>query len=739
MRRKSRNNNFIKITAFSEMFLLIALSFAIAFVWSEEVGVVSGVDPLGPNAFGPAVATSQPTASIIPTSAVGEKFGFIGNGQYQWGKEVFPSQQAFATAHPELATAESAANAGGTAGGVGTQTAATGGLPGGGSLPAAAGADSMLGGIFSGGGLGGGVPGLLLSGVVWAGIVGGGAYLIGKYLLGMTPNNSKALGFAGATTGFVGSIGYNMGYTLAGPLVGIGAGALVFLALYKKEKKELVVFECYPWEPPLGGDRCEDCNKNPMKTCSEYRCKSLGQSCDIVNPGTDNVLCVNKNKGDVSAPIMQPWSDVLKPRGLKYIPDTTIRPPNRGVKIVKGSNPCLQAYTKLEFGLTTNEPAQCKVSYDLTGKFDNMQFIFGNTSLYEYNHSIQLKVPAPENSETQTGNAPQIPNKGTYTLWTRCRDANGNENPDAFAFRFCVDPGPDTTQPIIQDTSIQDGSPVQFNADKVPIDVYIDEPAQCKWSRTDKAFKDMENPMSCQTEVYQFNANLNFVCSGDLSGIKNHEDNKFCFRCEDLNGNTMSVSKCITLKGTEELNIVSVAPNGTIRGGTTTITTSLEVETAHGANEGASTCYFKSSQANIDSYTVMFGEESYLHNHTIDLGAGNYQFFFKCVDLGGNSAMANTTFTISIDKTNPKITRVYREEDSLKVVTDEDAQCVYSLTGCSYKFEEGLPLLYEDPIVKSVHMAEWKHDSTYYVKCSDLQGNRPSPSACSIVAKGSEL
>jgi len=65
-------------------------------------------------------------------------------------------------------------------------------------------------------------------------------------------------------------------------------------------KKELVRFECQAWEPPTGGSRCDDCNNNPLLPCSEYRCRSLGQACEIANPGTTEEKCFWKSKGDTS-------------------------------------------------------------------------------------------------------------------------------------------------------------------------------------------------------------------------------------------------------------------------------------------------------------------------------------------------------------------------------------------------------------------------------------------------------
>ncbi len=563
-----------------------------------------------------------------------------------------------------------------------------------------------------------------------AGIIGG------KALYGL---------FGAQTQGVVGSGGRILAQPWYGPLTGTLIGGVIaigiFIALYSKEKKKLVKFQCLPFEPPLGGAKCEECNKDPFRPCSEYRCRSLGQACQILNPGTLEEKCAWVNPKDVTSPTIETWKDVLT-KGLNYVPDSTIRPPNRGVKVVKGSSDCLDAFTPLEFGIVTNEPAQCKIDYTLTKTLDEMKFFFGGTNYYGYNHTQKMKLPGPD-SGTVGELAPELKNDGTFSLFARCRDANGNENVDAFVFNFCVDPSPDTTPPIIEGTSIVQNGFVRFNADSTPIEVYVNEPAECKWSRQSKNYDDMENDMACDTEAFQINADLNYVCRGNLTGIKNNEENKFYFRCKDgpdktdSERNVMVQSYELTLRGSQPLNILNVGPNGTIFGSTDSVSVELRVITDDGAEEGKAICYF-SNTGEQDSYIAMFETNSFEHKQSLDLIAGDYEYFFRCIDAGGNSAEDNAEFSVVIDKNAPIVTRAYREE-GLKIVTNEDAECVYSLNSCNYVFDEGLPLLYSNPLIKMNHFAEWQENRVYYIKCRDLYGNQPSPNDCSIVVRAAEL
>jgi hypothetical protein len=529
-------------------------------------------------------------------------------------------------------------------------------------------------------------------------------------------------------------------------VVGLAAAALVFFLMYKDEEQRIVNFECQPYQPPLGGKQCEECNKYPFKPCSEYRCKSLGQACELLNAGTGNESCTWISKFDVKSPTISTWDDVLYPTNLRYNPDTS-RPNGLGSKIVRtgGANNCLPAYAPLKFGIITNEPSQCKIDYVHTSSFKNMTFMFGESSLFLYNHTQQMKLPAPESSSNLSG-SPLLKNDGTYSLYVRCQDANGNENVDEYTFGFCVDPSPDTTPPIVQASSIVSGSPVQFNVSSVPIQIYTNEPAVCKWSRTNKDYIDMENNMSCSNILMKVNSDLVYPCSSNLTSIKNREDNNFYFRCKDnptkpeKDRNVMAQSYTLTLRGSQPLNILRAGPNETIYGSTDINIINLTVETDDGANEGKAWCSYSSSGAQ-NSYVLMYEtNDSFMHKQQLDLASGNYTYYYRCIDDGGNRAETNVTFSVFVDRAMPQVTRAYKEiPDALKIVTNEDAQCAYSLTSCNFNYSDGKAMIYNPPEIKNVLLAEWKDNNVYYIKCRDFYGNEPSPNQCNLVVSAAKL
>jgi hypothetical protein len=70
-------------------------------------------------------------------------------------------------------------------------------------------------------------------------------------------------------------------------VTGIGVAVIIFYMTYKSESQDTITFTCSPWEAPVGGSHCEKCNQQGALPCSEYQCRSLGQACELLNPGTD--------------------------------------------------------------------------------------------------------------------------------------------------------------------------------------------------------------------------------------------------------------------------------------------------------------------------------------------------------------------------------------------------------------------------------------------------------------------
>jgi hypothetical protein len=532
--------------------------------------------------------------------------------------------------------------------------------------------------------------------------------------------------------------------------IGIGMLIWVYYKTYEEISTKNITFSCESWQAPTGGEYCEECNKQGILPCSEYQCISLGQSCQLLNKGTGEEKCAWVNRDDVEVPIITPWKEVLTV-GYDYKPDNTISPPDRGVKIVntETSDGCLKAFSPLSFGITVNEPAQCRIDYIRKDSFDNMNYNFGGTSLFKYNHSEIMNFPGKENAEAENLT---LRNNGEFGMYVRCQDKNGNKNIGNFVFKFCIEEGPDTTPPLIITTNVLDGMPIAYNQSTLEnFIVYVNEPAQCRWSKTDQDYENMENDFSCSSSIREMNAQMVYECKTTLTGLKDKQENKFYFRCKDKpkspeqDRNVNSESYPFTLIGTRPLYINSIKPNGTIKDSTEIVEIKLEVETSAGYKEGDSTCYYSEScykeggSSEEGSYTAFYYEnESSSHSHSqkLNLGEGTYECFVKCVDLGGNSDTKKTEFKVETDENAPIVVRIYQEENYLKLITNEESECVYDTSGCDYLFEDGISFSTLDNFA---HFTEWNLDVNYYIKCQDAYGNCPMPNECSIIAKPFEI
>lgn len=583
-------------------------------------------------------------------------------------------------------------------------------------------------------------PSALVSGLQWAAL----AYFAGTMLgdmFGMDEGNSEALGMSLAaglgvykalssyTTGTGalakgGSIVSNAGW------IGLGVGVLVFALMYKDVEMKVVTFDCMPWQAPNAGDSCEVCNDDDLP-CSEYRCRALGQACEIVNEGTEEERCVYVNPGDVNPPIISPdYNELSKGHEYKNVKNS---PPGPGFDIVNVATEdgCLKAFTPLEFGLITDEPAQCKIDFNHTTKFDDMTAYLGGSNLYSYNHSDSFSLPGAAELE---GSGFVLENGKDMMFYVRCKDKNGNENSAEYAVNFCIDPSPDSTAPRIDATSIVNEGCVAEDVDKAEVVFYVNEPSTCKWSFQDQDYDLMETDMSCSSSYQQVNALQLFGCTTELTGIP-RDGATYYVRCKDQPGaeendrNENGESFEFSLRGSTGLVLTELKPNGSISGGVSPAPVELYVETMFGCNEGKAVCYWSGDG---DNYIQFFdtNNEDGIHTQRLDLADGEHNYYVKCVDEGGNLVTEAAEFEVDIDTNPPMIARVYEEGDMLKIVTIRDSECSYSFDDCVFSFDQGTEMPYGNT---TIHVAEWNEDKTYYIKCRDEFLNEGAE--CSIVVR----
>lgn len=587
--------------------------------------------------------------------------------------------------------------------------------------------------------LGGLLKGPLGEALIWGGVIFGGAMAVAS-VFGGKKEMVEAVAIAAGVGAFTAKIaqGYFKLGTFSSILVGAGVGFLVFYLLYKETKYEVVTFDCMSWQSPVGvsKDVCEICNDDTMP-CSEYRCKSLGQTCELVNPGSIEERCVNINPKDVESPIITPNETELT-KGYMYS-NVDLSPPGPGFDIVRmdSDNPCVEAFTPLRFGISTNEPAQCKIDFNSTTSFDAMYSFMGGSNLFKYHHYEQFVLPHAEDF----GNTSyKLRNGRDLTFFVRCQDKNGNANEAEYSVNFCIDPSPDTTAPQIKLTSVENEGCIPATTDSASVEFYVNEPSQCRWSRDDQAYDLMDGTMVCDSQLFQMNALQLYTCRANLTGVT-RDLTDFYVRCQDLqkkpvnDRNTNQQSYKFSLRGSNMLRLKSFGPNGKILGGVNPMPVELEAETLFGCEEGKTNCYFSSN--GVDGDYILFAttnEDDGIHNQTLYLSGGEHEYFIKCVDSGGNLLINSTKFNLEIDTSAPIIARIYNDLGQLKIVTLRESECSYSNDNCEFLFDDGISMPKDE---SKVHFAEWNNQKIYYIKCRDKY--RDLTADCSAIVKPTKL
>ncbi len=621
-------------------------------------------------------------------------------------------------------------------------------------------------------------PGLSAAGGALAGAAIGFAAtaLLIKFLgigAGLDPVVAYGLMAAGAVAGAM--IGYNLAIGAKACAAGgvgciIGAIVIIIVLVLKllgigKTKKVIVEFSCQAWQPPYGGASCSECGKD-LLPCSRYSCSSLGQTCEFINEGTGSEECVNINPNDVTAPRIKPLQSALS-ENYEYTEEN-----ENGFRIKgTGSEECLPGYSQLQFGVELNEPAQCRFDTLHTDSFEDMEFDFGGRSLFLWNHTQILEVPNLE-SLGLPGYDPT--RRAEYALYLRCKDASGNANIQEKVVNFCVRPGKDLTAPLITSRT-PELEWVKYNETVLEAGIFTNEPAECKWSKQDKSYENMENDLECQNDIEDRELQ-GWKCDSSFPLEENKNEYGFYIRCKDQpwliedtgagnsgiridegtdeNGNAIQSVielnekrernvnsqgyKFVVKRSQSNLIIDSVAPdkNAKLEFGTLPASVELIVKTSGGINGNAECSYIIGS--NKISFFETFRKE---HKQIFQsFGSGDKNIDIICEDGAGNTATETAMFSVIHDINPPIITRIYNSRGSLVIITDEPAECIYTVgenkrkaNQCEFGFDSGDSRIKSMNGVDIVHTTSFDASGTYYIKCKDEFNNIPG--ACSTIVR----
>ena len=526
-----------------------------------------------------------------------------------------------------------------------------------------------------------------------------------KQILGEATDAQVAATSQGAIEGF------NSFFVIALEVLSILAWLYTIYSLIdyfgKEDKKEIFTATCSPWVAPAGGSDCEKCNEKG-KTCSEYRCRSLGKLCRLINEGTSDEKCVAQTPRDTNSPVIS----AIKPKDLNINEEK-----NKGFVVTN----LIKPFTPVELKISTDEPAICKFDLKTGIKFDDMKFSFGD-SIFKYNHTMLFSLP----SELQEESALKLTNGGKYDIYARCKDFNENANTRDYYIKFEIDKGPDLTAPKIELTSIKNNGFISSETNEILLDIFVNEPSECKFDKNDIDYELMSNNFICKTsslDLTPINQGL-YRCTSLLKGL-NKGKNIFFFRCKDKPGekdgrNVNKEGFKFELIKTEKLEIISVEPKGKVF----QANPKLSARTSKGAENGVSICGYSTNKNSLISNIPLFSKtNSTEHLQQLrDIRKGSYTFFVTCVDKAGNIAIDSTQFNVAAESNLPLISRVYKDikNNVLVIGTNEDSSCEYDVK--EFTFGEGIKMT--DPNTKK-HEASLTNN-IYYVKCNDVFNNQGS-------------
>lgn len=482
-------------------------------------------------------------------------------------------------------------------------------------------------------------------------------------------------------------------------------------------KEVVITIGCNVWQAPTGGDNCELCQEDG-KECSEYRCRSLGQSCKLVNEGSEDETCISSNVNDVNPPYIDVNKEltVHLTDGLNNVNEIT-EAKGKGFEIV----PKIPPFTAVTLVIDTNEYAQCKYDVELGKNFDEMVQFFGD-GVYDKTHEMLFSLPGalaePE--------ALKLTNGGEYQLYIKCQDGNGNQNEADYYAKFAIDDGPDFTPPIIEVTSIVNGAYVPAGVNETEFSIYVNEPSNCRWDDISVAFDDMYNEFSCDTNPFPTSSLYYglYECETTLTGIEDQRDNYYYFKCEDKPSkpkeerNVNMESFDFLLRGTTGLEITDVDPDDweELKFNSPT----LKVITSGGAfGNGDSFCGYNFDVPGWENGIEFLNTNSSVHEQPFfNLTAGEYNVHISCIDIAGNLANETSEFSVVVDVHPPQIQQIYTSPGILHIVTDEPSTCEYSVEN-TFAYGNGIPMT---GILTHEHTASREGD-TYYLACTDSFGN----------------
>ena len=491
----------------------------------------------------------------------------------------------------------------------------------------------------------------------------------------------------------------------------------------RKIKKIDITYNCLAWENPTGSTNCEKCNENtnnPMNACTKYQCESLGANCMLINADIENKAeCISLDD-DGTAPIVKKLNS-MEGEDYSITKSGTIWKINKNIP----------ENSKIKFNLELDELTRCRYGYESYPDYDSMPMNYpinefsSPDNSFSRDHSFEIEIPSLLTilEEDYTYDAEE-----NLKITIRCSDISGNFNDPEWIINYTAKASEDKDPPLVLEFEPENNKEFEYMPEKINLYVYLDEDAECKYDRSNKKYEEMQNNMSCFSNICFTNLTDNI-----LGG------NKLYIKCKDNNSNindyieykynikrVISKEEYITEFGLK-IDSITLENDGKIYYNEDNFTTrqtpisaTLKVSTSQGIDNGKSTCYYGFSPNGINMY--LGSQETSLHSKIFTSFMGNsYKIYIKCEDEV-SSVTGNFSFKISIDNKAPNITSYTTERNYLTIFTDEPAKCSYNPVEI-FEIEEGESFDFGYDFVTE-QKVEWNPTTPYFIKCIDKLGNK---------------
>lgn len=584
---------------------------------------------------------------------------------------------------------------------------------------------------------------------------------------------------AGATSGGgLGLLAYNAvaGLAMSGWGLGLAIAGAVILAWvavsgWGDPKERKVSFSCEAWQAPIVSAKCEECQKYTNDgykgiKCTEYKCESIGQNCEFINGDTDKPLCVGRPEIKIPKISFKSVDDKYKESGSDLLWEMNLTGGERITALTQD----------IEFVLKTTKPETDKPEYTtckwtltpsaLTPRYNTMEEQYSESGEdFASEHKFIIDLPDIYGTNNLREVTDSLDKTGEVDMHIRCYNRLIS-NLAPFIIRFNIKSGPDID--IVDHTKTVfnpvDGSYIKLGTTSQNINMWINEPAECRYSYDGTEAYDVmaADTISCNKKIANGKVrdvarNIDgWPCSFSLTNFPSME-NTIYIKCNDTVGNVNKQNLEYTIKNsTAELKIDSVQFETTINGKTTlvnsekTITTGdtdyplpfkVKVQTSGGVkNDGVARCEWAklNEDGTLDSsydYMQTTGANSHeqvLNSFDSNEGEITYKIRIRCFDnvpgiqnvlQGGNTDETDTIITIDKDNAEPEFPRAFKKGGSLRIETNEDAICYYDLNNCNFNLIDENKI---SPVFSTNHFVDWVRGQTYYIKCIDKWTNKNS-------------